>query len=205
MRISLTGHVHVRRSPIPVSAIAFVHLRVGHGHARDTLHGGQCFRKRVSVVRVVGQPLGRRQKVIKVAATLKGVAADPVAPVGRRHRHLLPELLALVRLALADAPYLRLVKTVPLVRVLRLLLSYSIRPREQRTQRFVHVRSLAANVADQSPRSAASKWRSPGSLLGRPEGAQLAQRSLHPLELPGVCVTTDLHRRDLTHPQVRWT
>ena len=62
---------------------------------------------------------------------------------------------------------------------------------------------LAANVANQPARSAASKWRSPGSLLGRPEGAKLSQAATHALVLPSMGVATGFHRRDLAHPQVR--
>ncbi|MCH7520613.1 MAG: IS66 family transposase zinc-finger binding domain-containing protein, partial [Candidatus Marinimicrobia bacterium] len=66
-------------------------------------------------------------------------ADDPVASVGRRHRHLLAELVSLVSFVLADAHHVRLVKAVQLLLVMLLLSVQTFAETEQLFQKHVRL------------------------------------------------------------------
>jgi len=82
---TLPGNVHLDATGVAMTPIAFVDVRISYCYTSDILNRRQCVAQRVTVIRIVRHQWG---------------CYDPVAAIGRRHRHLLAKPVPLVGFAL---------------------------------------------------------------------------------------------------------
>lgn len=154
-----------RRGRHAVTAVAAIHegpLRTGVG---QDLHLLQGFTQRVSVVRIAGH---------------RPHAYNEALLVGRRHRHLGPELVAHPSFALGDAVHFRLVQRVKLALVLRLL------PQQPVHEDDLRLEALPQAVVRHSTKLALDVPHDPAGIALQPP-----QGLAHPLELPGMGIAPD--------------
>lgn len=165
-----------RRGRHAVTAVAAIHESALRARVGQDLHLLQRLTQRVPVIGVPGH---------------RPHADDEALLVGRRHRHLGPELVAHPRLAFGDAVHFRLVQRVELALVLRLLAQQPVHEGNLHLDPLPQGRvrdagQLALDVAHHTARIA----------LQPPQGLA------HPLELPGMGIASDLARQPRRQPGV---
>ena len=134
LAFALLVHVHFDLPLVAVPSVAPVHKHLFDSVAHHPPHLLQCLFERVSVIRIARVRLRRHV---------------PPSPTARPHAHFHSKLVALVRLAFADAFHLRRMHAVHFA--FPLLLINPLRLFQVLAQFFIHFVAFSLNISYHSP------------------------------------------------------